>query len=155
MKIDITSSRSRVANSAFTLVESLVGMSVLSIVVFSLNAGLGLGFTLIQTARENLRATQILTEKMEVARLCQFDKLITPGYLPASFTASYYEGSSTTNGTLFSGTLTVSPASGSVNYSNDLRKVTVAVSWHTQGIQRSRQLSTLTSRYGIQNYVYN
>ena len=130
-------------------------MSVLGIVTFALYAGINLGFVTVQHARDNLRATQVLTEKMEVVRLCTFDQLTTAGYLPTNFTASYYEGNTTTNGTVFSGTLSVVNTGLAVNYSNDLRLVTVTVSWQTKGLSRSRQLSTFASRNGIQNYVCN
>ena len=154
MKITIANNSGRVRDG-FTLIETVVGMAVLGIVVFSLYAGINLGFVTIQNARDNLRATQVLTEKMEVVRLCTFDQLTTAGYLPTNFTAGYFEGNSATNGTVFTGSVAIAPTGLGVNYSNDLRLVTVTVAWQTKGLSRSRQLSTLAARSGIQNYVCN
>ena len=155
MMIRLTGLPQRPFRAGFTLVETVVGMAVVGVIVFSLYGGLNLGFAVLQNARENLRATQILTEKMEVVRVCNYDQLITAGYLPTNFTAYYNEGDTATNGTVYTGTLTVSPAGMGVNYSNDLRLVTVNLSWQTKGLTRSRQLSTLAGRYGIQRYVLN
>jgi len=148
-------SRRATPQTAFTLVETVVGMAVTVVVILSLYAGLNLGFASVQSARENLRATQILTEKMEVVRLCNFDQLTTPGYLPTSFTVYYYESTAASNGPAYSGTLSITSAAPSANYSNDLRLVTISVTWQTKNTPRTRSLSTLASRYGIQRYVYN
>jgi hypothetical protein len=41
----------------------------------------------------------------------------------------------------------------SLDYSDDLRLITVEVSWETQGLPRSRRISTYFSRWGVQNYA--
>jgi len=81
--------------------------------------------------------------------------LITPGYLPTNFTAYYYETANTNSGAVYSGSLSISPTALGVNYANDLRLVSISVSWKTGGLQRSRQLLTYASKYGIQRYVCN
>src|SRR5438874_9259892 len=48
---------------AFTLVEVMVGVGILSIIFTSVCLGLSQGFSVVQVARENLRATEILQEK--------------------------------------------------------------------------------------------
>jgi prepilin-type N-terminal cleavage/methylation domain-containing protein len=154
-EISSLSFRRPASQDAFTLVEVIVGMGLLAVLMFSLYAGLNMGVASVQGARENLRATEILTEKMEIIRLCNFDQLTTPGYLPTSFTAYYQESATSSNGTVYTGTLSISPTGLPVNYSNDLRLVTVSVTWQTKNTPRSRTLSTLASRYGIQRYVYN
>jgi len=57
--------------------------------------GINFGMFNLQMSRENLRATQIMLEKVETLRVCNWDQLITPGYLPTNFTAYYYETANT------------------------------------------------------------
>src|SRR5262245_17486438 len=64
---------SSICQSAFTLVEVMMGVLVLGIMVVSLYTGFAFGFTQIRIARENVRATQVLLEKMEVMRLLNWD----------------------------------------------------------------------------------
>jgi hypothetical protein len=40
------------------------------------------------------------------------------------------------------------------SYSGNLREVTVSLSWISGSVQRSREMRTLVSRYGLQNYIY-
>jgi type II secretory pathway pseudopilin PulG len=144
----------RNAGAGFTLIETIMGMGVVGIVLFSLYGGISLGILAMQNARDDLRATQILIEKMEVIRLCNWSQVTTPGYLPANFTSYYYmTNASNGYGTCFTGTLSVASSTLTANYSNDVKLVTVGLQWQTRGLQRSRQLSTVVSRYGIQRYV--
>ena len=167
-------SRFRTARSGFTLTEAVVAMAVVGIMVLSLYGGITSGFFTVRVARENLRATQIMVEKMEVIRLCTWDQINSNGFIPTDFTAPYYPDttaitSSSTNsvitttvgraeGLTYTGKITISPvASAAINgtYTGDLRQVTVDLSWVTQGLPRSRRISTYVSRYGIQNYLFN
>lgn len=60
---------------AFTLVETLVAMAILTMMALSLYAGLSSGFLILKTTREELRATQVLAQKMEAIRLCTWSQL--------------------------------------------------------------------------------
>ena len=60
---------------AYTLVEVMIGVAIMSTGLASLCLGFSQGFTVIQVARENLRATQILQEKMETIRLFTWNQL--------------------------------------------------------------------------------
>src|SRR5690242_1704126 len=69
--------------SAFTLVEAMMGVAVMGIMLVTLYGGFLFAFSEMRLARENVRATQILQEKMEVARLYNWDQVVnTPGYVP-------------------------------------------------------------------------
>src|SRR5467141_1260094 len=72
-----------------SLVEVMVALSVLGFMVVSLYAGFSSGFAVLRVARENLRATQILQERMEVLRLIKWDD-VAPGFIPTRFTAPFY-----------------------------------------------------------------
>jgi type II secretory pathway pseudopilin PulG len=143
---------------AFTLVEVLMGVGVLGVMMVSLYGGLYFGFAQVKISREDERATQILQEKMEVVRLLNWNQVANlPGYVPATFTASYAVGNPTNApaGSLtYSGTVLVTNAPLSETYSNDLRMIQVQVRWQSGGINHQRQMTTFVSHYGLQNYVY-
>jgi hypothetical protein len=129
-----------------------VAFFILGLVIFSLYAALSFGFTTIRLAQENVRADQILTQKMETIRVCHWSKVFTPGYLPQTFPASY-SGSGGTNeytGSITVGNFPVSAANES--YADGLKQVTITVSWVSAGVTRSRSLTSFVSQYGLQTY---
>jgi uncharacterized protein (TIGR02598 family) len=145
-------------DQAFSLIEVMVSVGVMGIVVVSLYAGLAFGFEQIQISREEERATQILSEKMEVVRLLSWDQLVNlPGYVPTTFTASYAITNPTNapaSSLIYTGTVLLTNASVSENYSNDLRTMQISLTWQSHGQTHRRTMSTYSSRYGLQNYVY-
>ena len=147
--------KNRKASGAFTLVEMLVSMSVLSFVFVSLYAGLASSTSSLQRAREKLRATQILTEKLEVIRLYNWDQVTTNGFIPSTFTDYQYPNAGVNNrGIVYSGTIALGPAEVATAYTNTMRKVTATVQWFSNGIRNTNQMETLISQYGVQRYVY-
>lgn len=140
--------------SGFSLVESAVGMGVMGTIIVALFGGFTTGFFTMQMARENLRATQIMLEKMETIRLYSWDQ-INPDFIPAAFSAKYDpQGAGNAQGLTYSGTMTITNAPISSSYANDLKLVTVSLQWTTGGLQRTREFSSLISRYGMQDYIY-
>ena len=148
------------ARAAYTLVEVVIAVFVLAIMTISLYGGFSAGFAVVQVARENLRATQIILQKMETVRLYNWSQVLnTNNYLKPSFT-NYYDPASK-SGTLYRGFVTTStPGLTGVGYSNDMRRLTVTLYWtnyqhgSTNKIVRSRQMQTYIARYGMQNYLY-
>ena len=139
---------------AFSLAEVLVALAVGSILFVSLYSGLSTGFAVVQLARENLRATQILQEKMETIRLYTWDQVATAGFIPTNFVEVFYSATQYTGGLTYTGSVTIAAAPVSESYSNDLKLVTVLVTWESANVIRRREMSTLISRYGLQNYIY-
>jgi hypothetical protein len=139
-------------SAAFTLIETVVAFFILAIVTFSLYAALSFGFTTIRLAQENVRADQVLTQKMETIRVYHWSKVFTPGYLPPTFQAAYSQSGSTNvySGSITVGDFPVSPANES--YADSLRQVTITVSWASGGVTRSRSLTSFVSQYGLQTY---
>ena len=82
--------RVRIKQIGFSLVEAMVGIGLVGIVFVSLYAGISSGITIIQSARENLRATQIIVERMETVRLCSWEQITSGTNLPISFIEYYY-----------------------------------------------------------------
>jgi len=133
----------------------MVALSVLGFMVVSLYAGFSSGFAVLRVARENLRATQVLQERMEVLRLIKWDD-VAPGFIPMTFTAPFYatEPTNTTVGAFgYTGTVIITnpPAE---TYSDHLRMIQIGLTWTSGNVTRSRQMTTYVSRYGLQNYLY-
>lgn len=143
---------------AFSLVEVLVGVSLVAIMSVSLYTGFAYGFSELRLLRENLRATQILSEHMEVARMLSWDELVNlPGYVPTNFTAPFFASTATNStggGVTYTGSVSVTTVPMAESYSNDLRMILVQVTWNSGNVQRQRQMRTLVSQYGMQKYVY-
>jgi prepilin-type N-terminal cleavage/methylation domain-containing protein len=145
---------SRVA--AFTLVEVMVASALAGIMFSALMAGFTMSFQTIQVDRENSRATQIMLEKTEVLRLYNWDQITgadTNTYIPTSFTAPFYPGGNN-GGFTYAGTVVITNVPIASTYSNNLRAVTMNLTWTSGKAARSRSMTTWVSRYGLQNYLY-
>jgi len=144
-------------NRGFTLVEVLMAMGIAGFVFVTLYLGLAQCFGSVQSARYRLRATQILTEKLEVIHLYNWDQLNTPGFVPATFTESYRPVTNNlpgSSGILYSGTIIVTNAAVHDAYDATMRKVVAEVTWVSGGAPQRQRMETFVSQYGIQNYVY-
>jgi len=148
---------STVARAGFSLTEVSVGMGVVGIVFISLYSGLTSGMATVSMSRENTRATQIMVEKLDSIRLYPWDKFTTLGYSATPFTATFMPAGSVTNGSLgctYTGTVTINPAPVAAEYKDNMRQVTVSLSWETGSLKRSRSMTTMVAKDGMQNYVY-
>lgn len=144
---------------AFTLIEMAVCTAVMSIIFVSLYGGIASGFGLVKLARENLRANQIIVEKMETIRLYNWDQINSNGFIPATFTAPFFpppvnNTNSDSSGVIYYGTLSVTNVPFSAEYSTNMRLVTVSLTWTNANMARIRELQTLVSQNGMQNYIY-
>ncbi len=144
--------------TASTLVEMMIGVALLAIVTISLFGGMSSGFAVTESSRENLRATQIILERMEGLRLFNWNQLVYSNWIPRDFTSSYYPmtKSGESSGITYYGQMTINPVNLDpvASYSTNMRAVTVTLRWTAAGVPRSRSLTTYVSRDGIQNYVY-
>jgi type II secretory pathway pseudopilin PulG len=142
----------RVKIRAFTLIEVMTSFLLIGGMALTLYVGMGQGFAVIQLARENLRATQILQEKMETIRLVAWDQLNTKGFVPVNFSAPFDE---TEGGLIYTGTVIITNAPFTESYSSDLRLVVADLTWMSGNVPRHRSMRTLVSEYGLQNYIYD
>ncbi len=157
---------------AFSLIEALIATAIVGIFFTALYAGIAQGFGLIGNAREDLRANQILLDKMEEMRLYSWDQINSYGtstsFIPTTFTEEYFPTGTnsvqtTTRGTpepkagsfRYYGTIQVTNvAFTNTTYSTNLRQVIVTVRW-TNGIKQfNHQMTTYVSQYGLQKYIY-
>jgi type II secretory pathway pseudopilin PulG len=167
MKINRTIWRNAGASKrAFTLIETMVGVGVLGIATISLFAGFGSGFSLMQVTRENLRATQILVQRMEAIRLYTWTQLQTTNYFPLTF-SEYYDPLSGSNSIVYTGKVVdatgnvampgVPPVSSGLpdTYRTNLALVRIQLTWTSGGKLRTREMQTYVARNGIQNYIFD
>src|SRR5215510_13124942 len=84
--------------AAFTLVETIVASFLTAVMLPTLYASVAAGFAMVQVTRENLRATQIITQRMEAIRLASYKLIQDPSSYPTNST-DYFCASGQTNGT--------------------------------------------------------
>ena len=143
------------AAHGFGMVDAIMGMAIAGVLFIGLYAGLAFGFNTIKFARENTRATQIMLEKMETIRLYTWTQINSNGFIPTTtFTVPYYAVGSTNGSLVYTGQVLIAGSGLNTSYSNDMKKITVKLSWTTGQTPRSREMSTYVSRNGMQSYVY-
>ena len=141
---------------AYTLPEVLIAVAIVSIMFISLYVGISFGFAVTQLDRENLRATQIILERMEGIRLFTFDQVSQPSLNPPAFTNYFYPLATPgqSKGIAYSGTVTVMNAATMTTYNDRLKRIIVTVRWTSGGVTRTRSMTTYVGRHGLQNYIY-
>lgn len=163
MKLNVTRSVRCRVEAAYNLPEVIMGMLLIGVMLVSLYAGFSSGFALMQSARENLRATQIILQRLESLRLYRWSQVLdTTNYLKPTFVA-YYDPLDATNpapGLVYAGYIHTNPPAGvpvSASYRTNLIEVTVTVYWTNyiggKEIVRARNMQTYVARYGMQNYI--
>jgi len=170
MRIQTTHNQRTGRAKAFTLIEVMISMAVVAMMFVSLYAGITQGLAVISTARENMRATQIMIEKIELLRLYSWAQVKEPGFIPGAF-AERLMPSSTTNstttadsvgglskpsgvGTVFVGTIRLTTPTMSTSYYTNMRLATLTVAWTNGNVRRSRSMQTYVAELGIHDYVY-
>ena len=152
--MEIKPKQAAVRHQAFTLMEVMFAVVIVGVEFVSLYVAISQGFAVVQSARENLRATQIMQEQVEVIRVLDWEKITTTPS-PWNFNASFYPASGTNPGITYSGTIAVTDAPVPGAYSAEMRLVVVSLSW-TNGantrVLRNRELRTLVAHYGLHNY---
>ena len=152
------------ARQGYTLPELIVAVVLLSIMVVSLLGSFSSGLALVRLQRENLRATQIMMQKMETIRLLTWSQGTNTVLAPVNF-VDWYDPTGTnahSAGVQYEGVIDVanSPLGIPSDYQTNMRIITVTVFWTnyphgpSSPITRSRQMQTYVARYGMQPYVY-
>jgi hypothetical protein len=156
---------------AISLVEVVFSMALVSVLFVSLYGGIASGFGLVNLARENLRANQIIVEKMETIRLYSWDQINSNGFIPPTFIDHFFptvitnvddsNGQLRTNlntfgngGISYYGTVTIADAPVADAYKTNMKQFTVTLNWTNSNIPRTRSLTTYVAQNGLQNYVY-
>jgi type II secretory pathway pseudopilin PulG len=144
----------------WTLAEVMVSVAVLALMAISLFAGFAYGFRILQTTREDLRATQVITQKMESIRLCTWAQLTNQ--CPSTFTETYSTtGTNVTGGVTYYGTISLSSNTNLPSgYQSSMEMITVTLKWTNYSTAtryawpHTRSMQTQYAFYGLQNYLY-
>jgi Tfp pilus assembly protein PilV len=161
MKIVVLGTHKAASSSyAFSLVEVMIGVLVMAIMMVGFYLGFSQGFAVIQVTRENLRAAQILEEKMETIRLFTWPDLNAAAN-PYTFQVKYYPKAPLTGkpvtpneGITYYGTRTITNAPVSESYSKDLKLVIFQLTWTSGKVLRQREMRTLVSHYGMRTCIF-
>lgn len=142
----------------FTLAEVLIGAAVAALAFVSFFTAVAFGVSQARSARENLRATQIIVNHMEGIRLFRWDQLTNTNMLPVTFSEPYDPlAAAGSQGVIYTGTVAVATANlaSSPGYATNMYQITVQVQWQSGRILSTRQMSTYYAQNGVQNYIYS
>jgi type II secretory pathway pseudopilin PulG len=138
-----------------SLVDVVVATFIVGTMAVGIIGSFTYGFYIMRMARENQRATQILLERVETVRLYSWDQVVTPGFIPTTFTEVFDpQAPSGSRGVSYQGSIAVTNVPFASTYSDNMRQLVVSLNWTTQGQTRNRRFSTFISKDGVQNYVY-
>ena len=142
----------------------MAATAILGFVAGSIYWGLAAGNVLIQSTREDLRATQVMLQKLEAIRLFTWSQLgDTNNYLTSNFVEDYDPAGATNScgGVKYRCYVPAStPAVGEVSeaYRTNMRTITVTLYWTNYSgaatIVHKREMQTRVARNGMQNYIW-
>ncbi len=137
--------------------EAMIAVLLAAIMLLALYGCFASGYSMLTVSRENLRATQILQQRIERVRLCTFKQIKDPAINPPLVTEYYAPAaqgiSPGVNYTV--SFLTAVPPMGSVpeGYRTNMLLVTVGATWTSGKVKRTRSMQTYVALNGIENYV--
>ncbi|MGB8953359.1 MAG: prepilin-type N-terminal cleavage/methylation domain-containing protein [Candidatus Aminicenantales bacterium] len=123
-------------DDGFSLIEILVAIVILATVLMTLVTVFVYGFNVISRTRQVALATQIAQEEVEIIRNMPFDDILNLG---TTFTNDKI--SRLHNG---QGALALENSEG-----NDIKKLTVSITWAYRGQTQRKDVVTLITREGI------
>ncbi len=139
---------------AFTLIETLIASVIVTIAASALYGCLIFNVKHISISREERRSTQILVEMTETLRLYTWEQLHDPTFLPSTFQTTYDPQHPECPGVTYAGSVTVTDFTGPENYATYMATVTISLQWTNHNILRQRDIATIVTKLGLQNYVY-
>ncbi len=137
--------RSTASKDGFTLVELMIGMTLISIVFAGAFRGMKTGFDLVEEARDQARCTQMLQSEIERLRTMNWNDISAlPGtatvQLDGALAKAYRDRYAFTRVITSTGT--------------DQVMVTVTATWENSGRDRDLSMSTIYSKDGLYDYYY-
>ena len=134
------------ATRAFTIVEVMIAFGVMALIFFSSMVVLTRGFRMVEDARYNTLASQVLQSEIETLRLKNWSE-VTALSASENFTINSDFSDAGFNG--LTGTRTISSPR------SDTRRITVSLSWKTSNqMTHSRSYVTYMSKNGLNDYFY-
>ena len=142
----------------FTLTEVIVSFGVFGVSFAALLAGLTWNTSTIKFARESVRATQIMEEKLDTIRLYSWDQITTPGFITNQFYEAFFPTNALSGpqelGVTYTGSITLATSPLAEGYSSNMMRITIDLYWPSNPQVRHAQMSTFVSKYGMQGYIY-
>lgn len=140
-----TAKNRRQNKGGFTLIEICIAGAVLGLTVASSVVAMGIGFTMIESARDNALAAQILQSEMENLRLKSWEQLTVLDDGEFVMEESFKE----TAADRFTCLRIVDDTQA------NLWEITLRVEWNTSmGREVSVQYSSFFSKTGLNDYYY-
>jgi Tfp pilus assembly protein PilE len=154
MNVRYNQSKAARACGGFTLVEAVFAILAAAVMLIALYASFTTGFSILKVTREDLRATQIILDRMERVRLSPYTQLANQSVYPASLTETNGPGGVAYTVTFTTATnLESMPPDIDGGYKSKIALVTVKVSWKSGNVLRERSMQTYVARDGIQSYI--
>ena len=144
-------------DTGFTLTEVIACIAILGIAFAALLTGLAWNVSTIKFARETVRATQIMEDKLDTIRLYSWDQITTPGFITNRFYAPFCPSNALSPGALgitYTGRVTIATVPLSEAYGTNMLRITIDLDWPSSPEVRRAQMSTFVSKYGMQGYIY-
>jgi prepilin-type N-terminal cleavage/methylation domain-containing protein len=136
---------------AFTFVEVLVAMVIVSVLFMAIYGAVANSLSITKLCQENERVTQMLSDKLDVIRLYSIDQL-TNGFMPTTF-IERMDAADTNTPYYYTGIISSVQAPISEKYKTNLMQVTVQVKWLSGKRPQNRSMTTYVARYGLQTYI--
>src|SRR5437879_3585877 len=113
----------------FTLLEAVASFAIFGVCFGALLAGLSWNVSSVKTARETVRATQIMEDKLDTIRLYSWGQIMTPGFITNQFYASFCPASvlwgSNAPGLTYTGSITIAAAPLTESYQTNIMQVRI------------------------------
>jgi prepilin-type N-terminal cleavage/methylation domain-containing protein len=136
---------------AFTLIEVMLSMVIISVLFIGIYGAITSSVSIVRICQDNERVTQILSEKMDMIRVYNWQQL-TNRFIPTNF-IERLDSLDTNSVYYFTGSIAIVQAPISENYRTNLMQVTVDVKWLSGKRPQSRNMTTYVAKYGLQSYI--
>lgn len=160
MRIERNNPKRFRADSAFSMAETIVAVAAFAIMFASFFGGLSLSISMVQSARETVRATQIMSEQMDTLRLKRWDQIDTLNnttYYPSFNPISSNVPNSGAAGLTYTAQVSVINGSAFItngeSYQTNVKQVTIQLTWKSRNLLRKTEMTTFVSQYGLQTYI--
>ena len=139
---------------AFTMIEVLFASAIVGGLVVALYAALGSSVPMLKAIQENEQVTQILSEKMDVVRLYNWEQITNRAqpFVPMSFVVGI-EPWNTNSTPYYTGTISIAQAPITESYRANLLQVIVTVNWVSNNRPQSESMMTYIAKFGLQGYI--
>lgn len=126
-------------------------MVIVSVLFVAIYGAITSSISITRLCQENERVTQMLSDKMDVIRVYNWDQL-TNQFLPRNFTERI-DLTQSNSPIYYTGTIAIAQAPITAAYKTNMMQVTVQVNWTSARRPQSRSMTTYVSKYGLQSYI--